>query len=264
MSAASSPVARPPPAAAVVSHQESVLDVVKTKKRLVDRLNTAKFAVEKFRSVGVTDTSFSRAAVNVKDKPAMRALCKVIGHRHGIYAGMHAEAAGMQMSHHRSLTVAIMALSAVTAICVSAAETLPTNTTIPGTNETIAGVSEAWIKFMSGAVLGLVTVLSAINEFMEFQKFEEKHRVACVEHERAFMIIAIAVARDLDGGEDDGYSYAPVVDAFNAIHEKLRRNPVDIPESILAQHDNIPPPWHATLSDAEETAGYATKLPRAF
>ena len=189
---------------------------------------------------GPVDTTYSVAwkfsnAVT-RDAPHTRDLLNTIGRRHRQYATLHSESAAYFLRYHRGLTLAVMIFSATTALAISAADTL-------------ASITDDWMRFLSGAVLGLVTVLTAINEFMEFQKLEEKHRLACKEHERAFMIIALAITRDLDGGEDDEYEYGPILDAINQIHDRLRRNGVDIPQAILARHKDAKPPWYVFLND---------------
>ena len=151
---------------------------------------------------------------------------------HQVRAKMHWEASQMYLCTHRAFTITIMAVSFVTAVAVSAVNA-------------DGSLPEGWSNFLSGAVLSLVGVLTAINEFLGYQGLEEKHRSAKTGHRNAANFIATAVARDLDGGPGANFDYGTIFDKVSEIRTELQNIDVEIPARILAKHnrDEIDALW---------------------
>lgn len=143
---------------------------------------------------------------------------------HRTRAELHWKASQMYLCAHRTFTITIMVVSFVTAVGVNAVNA---DGTLP----------EGWINFLSGAVLSLVGVLTAINEFLGYQALEEKHRAAKTGHRNAANFIAAAVARDLDGGPEADFDYGAILDKISEIQTDLQNIDVEIPAWILARHD---------------------------
>lgn len=159
-----------------------------------------------------------------------RALLGRMRARHHAYAAMHTAARRSAAVYHRNFTIAILTISLAAGL-------------------TSAGLQEfadvRWTTFASGAALTLVAGLTAINNFLAFQRREEQHRGAKAGHLRAAGLVDIAFACDDDAAAagGPGLDFAGVLEELQEIHDGLKNLTVTIPGWVAAKYPEYEAPW---------------------
>jgi hypothetical protein len=157
----------------------------------------------------------------------MRSLLEKMRARHHAYAAMHIAAGRSAASFHRNFTVAILVITLVTTLVTNVIQDL---------------VEPVWTTLVSNVALALIAGLTAINNFLGYQKREVEHRDARNAHLRAADLIDIAIACD-DEDPDVNYDYASVLEEIQEIHDGLKKLTVGIPTWIAEKYPEYEAPW---------------------
>lgn len=156
-----------------------------------------------------------------------RALLRQMQARHEAYAAMHTAAGRSAAEYHRYYTVAILVLSLATSLA---------------TYTLSAFEDERWTTLASNIALTATGALTAINNFLGFQKREEQHRVCREAHLNAASLVDIAFACDADNGEEP-YDYSGVLTDLEDIHKALQTHAVQFPEWVARMYPEYEAPW---------------------
>ncbi|GFR91545.1 hypothetical protein ElyMa_002595300 [Elysia marginata] len=159
---------------------------------------------------------------------AMRRLLEKTRTRHHAYAAMHAAAGRSAASIHKNFTVAILTTTLVT--------TLATNLM----QEDL--IDPRWTTLVSNASLALVAGLTAINNFLGYQKRGAEHREIQNSHLGAAELIDIAIACD-DENPNKVYNYTSVLEEIQEIHKHLKKATVGIPAWVAKKYPEYEAPW---------------------
>jgi hypothetical protein len=106
-------------------------------------------------------------------------------------------------------------------------------------------IAPVWTTLVSNAALVLIAGLTAINNFLGFQKREVEHREARFGHLRVADLIDIAIACD-DEDPEVTYDYSSVLEEVQEIHDNLKKMSVEIPDWLAVMYPEYEAPWLLT------------------
>lgn len=166
----------------------------------------------------------------MRERGGIRALLASMRERHYAYAAMHTAAARSAARYHRNFTVAILTITLVTTLVTSMIQEV---------------APPIWIGLTGNAALALIAGLTAINNFLGYQKREEQHRASKESHLRVVGLIDVAVACDDEAraGRGSRYDFSGVLKEIQEIHDGLKKSAVGIPEWVAKKYPEYEAPW---------------------
>jgi len=161
----------------------------------------------------------------------IRDLFGQIRERHHAYAAMHTGAGRSAARIHRNFTVAILAVTLLAALATNTMQEL---------------VDPLWTTLVSNAALALIAGLTAINNFLGYQKRAEQHRSSRMAHLRAASLIDVAIACEEEARAADPsvhYDHTSVLEDIQGIHDSLKENAIEIPGWVAKKYPEYEAPW---------------------
>lgn len=185
------------------------------------------------RSPPRTTPVHSPAAARVRPigaSPRRLAFVEFLGRykdMHLAYAAMHNEAARHMHWYHTLFTVLILVLSLVATVL----------------DNTLSLFSEASVarQVISTIGFGMLAGFTSINNFLGYQKLEEKHIAVKNEHLNAMEVVDAALVHVASSHGE--YDYSVVEEELQSIHRNLRKTGVTLPYSIARRYPEYEAPW---------------------
>ena len=150
---------------------------------------------------------------------------------------MHIAAARSSATDHLNFTVAILMVTLVTSLVTNVVQNL---------------IPHIWVTLTSNVALALIAGLTAINNFLGYQKREVEHREAKNGHARAAGLIAISLAC-ADDTDPETFDYSKVLTELQEIHDNLKKMTVNIPTWIANRYPEYEAPWRFRKDISAET-----------
>lgn len=147
--------------------------------------------------------------------------------KHLAYANMHSMASRRYGTLHRILTLAILIITLIATILNSAFEQF---------------AERIWHIFVNNITFASIAGLTAINNFLGYQKKEEQHKTLKYEHLSIVNLIEIALVSE---EEDPTGHYHGILMEIQELYEKLKKTSVEIPEWIAKKYPQYEAPWLA-------------------
>ena len=171
----------------------------------------------------------------------MRRLLENMRERHVKYASMHEAAERNSRASHLYCTIAILVTTAVGALGLDIL------------HELHSYVPQIWTALLSNVSLGVVGVLTAINNLVGYDSRAQQHREARIGHIRASELVTVACAID-DEDPTTAYDYTHILSEVQEIHDALKQS-VALPARIARMYPEFEAPWQTNDSRGIDILG---------